>query len=149
MATTLNAATLMGKSFSTIPSVVKNHESLTLKQMFDVTAQLVNNQEEINCLDKILYGKNSWTHLSLIHDEVVINLQKHKSLCILRFCVMSRQSFFNILNATKLGRIELREYEPREATEIMMLSTESRLNSSGTFSQDSQRCSSVIKSAIF
>ena len=31
MATTLNAATFMGKNFSTIPSVVKNHESLTLK----------------------------------------------------------------------------------------------------------------------
>ena len=78
MATTLNAATFMGKNFSTIQSVVKNHESLTLKQMFDVTAQLVNNQEEMNCLDKILYGKNSWTHLSLIHDEVVINLQSTK-----------------------------------------------------------------------
>ena len=78
MATTLNAATFMGKNFSTIQSVVKNHESLTLKQMFDVTVQLVNNQEEINCLDKILYGKNSWTHLSLINDEVVINLQSTK-----------------------------------------------------------------------
>ena len=41
MATTLNAA---GKNFSTIQSVVKNHESLTLKQMFGVTAKLVNNQ---------------------------------------------------------------------------------------------------------
>ena len=78
MAATLNAATFMGKNFSTIQSVVKNHESLTLKQMFDVRAQLVNNQEEINCLDKILYGKNSWTHLSLINDEVVINLQSTK-----------------------------------------------------------------------
>ena len=76
MATTLNAATFMGKNFSTIQSVVKNHESLTLKQMFDVTAQLVNNQEEINCLDKILYGKNSWTRLSFIDDEIVINLQR-------------------------------------------------------------------------
>ena len=55
MATTLNAATFMGKNFSTIQSVVKNHESLTLKQMFDVTAQLVNNQDEINGLDKILW----------------------------------------------------------------------------------------------
>ena len=54
MATTLNAATFVGKNFSTIQSVVKNHESLTLKQMFDVTAQLVDNQEEINSLDKIL-----------------------------------------------------------------------------------------------
>ena len=78
MATTLNAATFMGKNFSTIQHVVKNQESLTLKQMFDVTAQIVNNQEEINCLDKILYGKNSWSHLSLIHDEVVINLQSTK-----------------------------------------------------------------------
>ena len=78
MATTLNAATFMGKNFSTIQSVVKNHESLTLKQMFDVTAQLVNNQEEISCLDKILYGKNSWTYLSLINDAVVINLQSTK-----------------------------------------------------------------------
>ena len=78
MATTLNAATFMGKNFSTIQSVVKNHESLTFKQMFDVTAQFVNNQEEINCLDKILYGKNSWTHLSLINDKVVINLQSTK-----------------------------------------------------------------------
>ena len=74
MATTLNAATFMGKNFSTIQSVVKNHESLTLKQMFDVTSQLVNNQEEINCLDKILWGKNSWTRLSLIDDEIVISL---------------------------------------------------------------------------
>ena len=138
MATTLNAATFMGKNFSTIQSVVKNHESLTLKQMFDVTAQLVNNQEEINCLDKTLYGKNSWTRLSLIEDEVVINLQSTKSLCIL-----------NIPNPTKLGRTELQESELRKATEIMMLSTESRQNSSGTFSQDSQRCSSVIKSVIF
>ena len=38
MATTLNAATFMGKNFSTIQSVVKNFEDLTLKQMFDVTA---------------------------------------------------------------------------------------------------------------
>ena len=78
MATTLNAATFMGKNFSTIQSVVKNHENFTLKQMFDVTAQLVNNQEEINCLDKILWEKNSWTRLSLIDDEIVINLQRTK-----------------------------------------------------------------------
>ena len=78
MAATMNAATFMGKNFSTIQSVVQNHERLTLKQMFDVTAQLVNNQEEINCLDKILWGKNSWTHLSLINDDVVVNLQRTK-----------------------------------------------------------------------
>ena len=78
MAATLNAATFMGKNFSTIQTVVKNYEDLTLKQMFDVTAQLVNNQEEINCLDKIQWEKYSWTRLSLIGDETVINLQRTK-----------------------------------------------------------------------
>ena len=78
MATTLNAATFMGKNFSTIQSVVKNHESLTLKKMFDVTAQLVINQDEINGLDKILWEKYSWTRLSLIGDETVISLQSTK-----------------------------------------------------------------------
>ena len=42
-----------------------------------------------------------------------------------------------------------RSYEPREATEIMKMSVESRRNSSGIFSQDSHRCSSVTKSPIF
>ena len=92
MATTLIAATFMGKNFSTIQSVVKNHESLTLKQIFDVTAQLVNNQEEISCLDKILHGKNSWTQLSLINDTVIINLQSTKVDVFSKICVMSRQS---------------------------------------------------------
>ena len=41
MGATMNAATFMRKNFSTIQSVVKNHEDSTLKQMFDVTAQLV------------------------------------------------------------------------------------------------------------
>ena len=78
IATKINATTFMGKNFSTFQKVVKNHESLTMRQMFDVTAQLVNKQEKINCLDKILYGKNSRTHLLLISDEVVINLQSTK-----------------------------------------------------------------------
>ena len=78
MATTLNAATFMGKNFSTIQSVVKNYEHLTLKQMFDVTAQLVNDQEQIHGLDKIQWEKDSWKRLSLIGDETVINLQRTK-----------------------------------------------------------------------
>ena len=78
MATTLHAATFLGKNYSTMQNVVKNQEGLTLKQMFDVTAQMVHNEEDISCLDKILYGKNSWTQLSLINDAAVINLQSTK-----------------------------------------------------------------------
>ena len=68
----------MGKNFSTLQNVVKNQESLTLKQMFDVTTQIVHNEEEITSLDKILYQRNSWKQLSLINDPVIINLQSTK-----------------------------------------------------------------------
>ena len=78
MVATMNAATFMGKNFSTIQSVVKNSEDLTLKQMFDITAQLVNDQEEIYGLDRIQWEKDSWKRLSLIGDETVINLQSTK-----------------------------------------------------------------------
>ena len=107
MAATLNAATFMGKNFSTIQSFVKNFE---MKQ------------------------------------SSIFKAQKSMSSRIL--CCVSGGSF-NILNPTKLGRTELQESNPGKATEIMLLSTESRLNSSGTSSQDSQRCSSVIKSMIY
>ena len=56
---------------------------------------------------------------------------------------------FNIQLPTKLGRTELQGSRPKEATEIMMLSMESWPNSSGTSSQDSQRCSSAVKSMIY
>ena len=75
MAATMNAATFMGKNFSTIQSFIKNYEDLTLKQMFDITAKLMSNQDEINGLDNIHWGKNSWRQLSLIGDETVVTQQ--------------------------------------------------------------------------
>ena len=76
MAATMNAATFMGKNFSTIQNFIMNSRDLTWKQMFDITAKLVGEQEEINNLDNIHWGKNSWRQLSLIGDETVINLQR-------------------------------------------------------------------------
>ena len=78
MVATMNAATFMGKNFSTIQNSIMNYEDLTLKHMFDVTAQLVNDQEEIHGLDKIQWEKSSWKRLSLIRDETVINLLRSK-----------------------------------------------------------------------
>ena len=78
MAATINAATFMVKNFSTVQNFVMNFEGLTLKQMFDVTAQLVNIQKEIRGLDKIQWEKNSGSRLSLIGDETIINLQSTK-----------------------------------------------------------------------
>ena len=90
MAATMNAATFMGKNFSTLQNFIMNSENLTSQQMFDVTAQLVNDQEEIHGLNKIHWGKNYWRRLSLCGDETVINLQRTK-VCLLRFCVVPRE----------------------------------------------------------
>ena len=77
MATTLNAVTYMGKNDSTMQNV-QNEENLTLKQMFDITAQTIHNEEEIYCLDEVVYQRNTWTQLSLIDDPVIISLQSTK-----------------------------------------------------------------------
>ena len=149
MAATMNAATFMGKKFSCIQNFIMNSRDLTLKKMFDITAKLVGEQEEINNLDNIHWRKNSWKHLSLIGDETVINLQRTKVYVLLRFCVVPWKGSINIRNPTKLGREGLKGSRPTKATEIMTVSMESRLNSSGTSSQDSIRCSSALKSMIY
>ena len=53
VATTLNAATFMGKNFMDIQNSMMNSRDLTLKHMFDITAKLVGEQEDINNLDNI------------------------------------------------------------------------------------------------
>ena len=55
-----------------------NTTDLTLKKMFDISAKLVGEQDEISNVDKIHWERNSWKHLSLIGDETVINLQRTK-----------------------------------------------------------------------
>ena len=57
MAATMNAATFMGKNFSGIQTSVMNSRDLTLKHMFDTTAKLVGEQDEINNLDNIQWRK--------------------------------------------------------------------------------------------
>ena len=55
-----------------------NTTNLTLKKMFDISAKLVSEQDEIFNVDKIHWEKHSWKHLSLIGDETVISLQRAK-----------------------------------------------------------------------
>ena len=71
-----------------------------------------------------------------------------KSMSFQILCCASGGSF-NIQNPTELGRKGLKGSRPTKATEITTVSMESGLNSSGTSSQDSQRCSSAVKSMIY
>ena len=78
MVATMNAATFMGKNFSTIQNSIMNSTDLPLKKMFDITLKMVSEQEEIKNLDKIHWERNSWKQLSLIGDETVFNIQRAK-----------------------------------------------------------------------
>ena len=78
MAATMNAVTFMGMNFSGVQNSIMNSRDLNLKHMFDITAKLVGEQDEINSLEHIQWRKNSWRQLSLIGGETVINLQRTK-----------------------------------------------------------------------
>ena len=78
MAVTMNAATFVRKNFQDNQNSIMNTTDLTLKKMFDITAKLVGEQDEISNVDKIHWEKHSWKHLSLIGDEDIINLQRAK-----------------------------------------------------------------------
>ena len=58
MAATMNAATFMGKNFMDNQNSIMNSTDLTLKKMFDITLKFASEQEEINNLDKIHWGRN-------------------------------------------------------------------------------------------
>ena len=147
MATTLNAVTFMGKSYSTMQNVVQNEEKITLKQMFDITAQTIHNEEEIYCLDKVVYQKNSWTQLSLINDPVIIGLQSAK-VYVFSDSVLCLGKVLQHPESNKAWKNQFQKYKPRRTTAILTTSKESQRNSSRIFSQGSQRCSSVTKSVI-
>ena len=74
MSVTLDSAVFMEKNYLDIT----NTKDLTLKQMFDISARLVSEQDEISGLETIGWENHSWKYTSLIGDERVINLQRTK-----------------------------------------------------------------------
>ena len=71
----MESAVFMGKNYlNNCQSIVDT----TLKQMFDISARLVSEQDEISGLETIGWENHSWKYMSLIGDERVINLQRTK-----------------------------------------------------------------------
>ena len=78
MSVTLESAVFMGKNYSDNWHSIKNTKDLTMKQMFDISAKLVSEQDEIYGVKTIDWENSSWKYLSLIGDEQVISLQRTK-----------------------------------------------------------------------
>ena len=148
MAATTNAATFMGKNFLDNRGSIMNSTDLTLKKMFDISEKLVSEQEEIFKVDTIPWTNHSWKQLSLIGDETVINLQRAK-VYVFSDSVLCLGKIHSHPESNEAWKKRIDGSSPTKATETMTESMESRLNSSGTSSQDSLRCSSAVKSQIY
>ena len=57
MAATMNAATFMGKNFQDNQNSIMNTSDITLKKMFDISAKLVSEQDEIFKCGHDSFGK--------------------------------------------------------------------------------------------
>ena len=78
MSVTLESAVFVGKNYSDNWHSIKNTKDLSMKQMFDISAKLVSEQNEIYGVKTIGWENHSWKYVSLIGDERVINLQRTK-----------------------------------------------------------------------
>ena len=78
MSVTMESAIFMGKNFRNNRNSIANTTDLTAKQMFDMSAKLVSEQEKISGLETIGWENHSWKYMSLIGDERIINLRRSK-----------------------------------------------------------------------
>ena len=103
MAVTMNSATFMVKNFQDNQNSIVNTTDLTLKKMFDISAKLVGEQDEISKVATIRWEKHSWKYLSLMGDETIINLQRAK-VYVFSDSVLCLGKIHQHPNATNLGR---------------------------------------------
>ena len=79
MSSTLRASVFLGKNHSDNKHSIKNTEDLTLKQMFDISENLlVGQSDEIIGVTPIFWENSSWKYLSLVSDEHVISFSNTK-----------------------------------------------------------------------
>ena len=148
MSVTLESPVFMGKNYSDNWHSIKNTKDLTMKQMFDISAKLVSEQDEIYGVKTIDWEDSSWKYLSLIGDEQVISLQRTK-VYVFSDSVLCLGKIHENPNQTMHGNKDWVGSKHLRNTETWTELTASQWNSSGIFSQDTIRCSSVKKSKVY
>ena len=148
MSVTLESALFMGKKYLDNRHSITNTKDLTLKQMFDISAKLVSEKDEISGVETIGWENHSWKYMSLIGDERVTNLQRTK-VYVFSDSVLCLGKIFENPQSNDAWEQRLGWFNHLRFTEAWTESTVSQWNSSGIFSQDSIRCSSVKKSKVY
>ena len=103
MAVTIESAVFIGNNYQNNQNSIVNTADLRLRQMFDISAKLVAEQDEISGLETIgcenIHG--NICHLLVMKEPSIFNARKSTSFQIL-YCVFERS--INIRKPTKLGR---------------------------------------------
>ena len=63
MSVTLESAVFTGKNYLDNWDSIKNTKDLTMKQMFDISARLVSEQDEISGMETIGWENHSWKYV--------------------------------------------------------------------------------------
>ena len=148
MSVTLESAVFMGKNYLDNCYSMTNTKDLTLKQMFDISAKLVSEQDEISGVETIGCENHSWKYRSLIGDERVISLQRTK-VYVFSDSVLCLGKIFENPESNDAWKKDWDGSNHLRLTETLTELTVSQWNSSGIFSQDSTRCRSVKKSKVY
>ena len=148
MSVTLESAVFMGKNYLDTCHSIKNTKDLTMKHMFHISEKLVSEQDEIYGLETIGWENHSWKYLSLIGDEQVISLQRTKVYVFSDSVLLCLGKIHQNPNQTMHGNKDWDGSKHLRNTETLTELTVSQWNSSGIFSQDSLRCSSVKKPTV-
>ena len=147
MSVTLESAVFMVKNYLDNCHSITNTKDLTLKQMFDISARFVSEQDEISGVETIGWEKHSWKYF-FFGDEQAINLQRTK-VYVFSDSVFCYGKIHENPNQTVHGDKDWSGSKVHRNTETWTELTASQWNSSGIFSQDSIRCSSVKKSNAY
>ena len=89
MSSTLEASVFMGKNYSdNLHSIKIQGKNLTLKQMFEISEQLILEQSDgIFGVSQISWEDSPWKQLSLVNDEEVISLS-HAKVYVFSYSVL-------------------------------------------------------------
>ena len=110
MSVTLQASVFMGKNYSDNWHSIKNREDLTLKQMFDISANLVSEQDKIYGVKTIDWEDQFM--VVLVFDWWCTSHQSsaHKGPRLFRFCIVSwldtREPSIKHSMGTKIGVVQ-------------------------------------------
>ena len=119
-----------------------------MKQMFDISAKLVSEQDEIYGVKTIDWEDYSWKYLSLIGDEQIINLQRTKAYVFSDSALCLGKIHENTQSNTaweqRLGWFKTsQEYRDLDRIESEPMEFEWNI------SQDTIRCTSLKKSKAY